>query len=706
MIETWADAPLKDPRKDKLDRGPFVGMVAKLIDELADSNDSTVLGLVGAWGSGKSTVLHYVVQGLDSAIKVVKFNPWSFDDDTGLQAELYSSILEAFPIGSHDNIRKKATDVLRRGVPALKAIPVVGTAISETVKEFLPSKSWDSAFDDLAKAIQQASVKILVVVDDVDRLQPKELLLLMKAVRLLGRFPRVNYLLAFDRNSTINTLRMALGADRTSAEDYLEKIVQYPLDLPAAQQRFLQEIVFGELGPILNGASAHVFGLTARHRFESFYRDHMWTSLTTPRACRRFALQAKTFLPLTGGNVDPADFFALTFLRLHYPDLYTKLPMWREDLTQRHSSPEHRERTSPEKWLQRVVACGYTKDVAIDLVDTISTIFPGAMANQFVSTMLGGDYRASDEEYFDRYFTFSLPARDVSDIVVKRDLERILNGQIQYGSSCSDSFDHPVEDMEMLAVRKGMRHTVYEVDTSRLVHFLSFAISRDAIDYESAIDAAHLKSDWLQKLVERQGKWPQKDMEELVQRFRRPAALGVALVRALSLSPESSAGGSDDDEAIAPSFASELASLWMPIAAAWLVSEWKKEITDVPDVERLDVWGLIVNLGGLSLLQAVTSNALTSGSLTLTGLASKFVVPRRILGEYRASPTAMVFDLNKLVDTVPPDLLDSMKLDELEELSQPDDTQAAPSVLRTRLGVEGLLKWRSERAGDALQQKA
>lgn len=48
-------------------------------------------------------------------------------------------------------------------------------------------------------------------------------------VRLLGRLPRVNYLLAYDRKSTINTLRNALGTGRSGAEDYLEKIVQYPL---------------------------------------------------------------------------------------------------------------------------------------------------------------------------------------------------------------------------------------------------------------------------------------------------------------------------------------------------------------------------------------------------------------------------------------------------------------------------------------------
>lgn len=703
VTEPWADAPLKDPNKDKLERGPFVEMVSRLINGLADSNDSAVLGLVGAWGSGKSTVLHYVARQLDNTIKVVRFNPWSFDDDTGLQAELYSSLLEAFPLGSHTSIRKKATEVLRRGAPALKAIPFVGAAASETVAEFLPSKSWDAAFDELAKAIHEASVKILVVVDDVDRLQPKELLLLMKAVRLLGRFPRVNYLLAFDRNSTINTLRIALGAEREAAEDYLEKIVQYPLDLPAPQQRFLQEIVFAELVPVLDGVSANMYFPTSRYRFEAFYRDHMWTALNTPRACHRFALQAKTFLPLAGGNVDPVDFFALTFFRLFYPSLYTKLPTWRDALIRQRSSPEQREKTSREEWLQRVMGCGYSKDVAEDLVDAMSTIFPQAVPNEFSASIPGGNYRVSDREYFDRYFTFSLPAGDISDVVVRRDLELIIGGGIQLGATCPDSFDHAVPDMQMLAVRKGMRHTVYEVDTSRLVHFLSFALSRDPIDYESAVDAAHLKSDWFQKLIERQGMWPAKDMDDLVKRFHRPAALGVALVRVLAYSGVSpfsqegtvSEGSSGPEVASTPSFAGNLASLWIPLAASWLLHEWQTETTDTPDVERLDVWGSIASLGGLNELQKLTADALTSGSLTLSQLVSKFVLPQRILGDHRASPSDLILDLNKLVDTVPRTLLLSLPLDETGAPPSTDD-QGAAKPDRIQLGVQGLRNWRAE----------
>jgi hypothetical protein len=40
------------------------------------------------------------------------------------------------------------------------------------------------------------ALRVLVVLDDVDRPQPDELLVLFRAIRLLARFPGVYYLLA------------------------------------------------------------------------------------------------------------------------------------------------------------------------------------------------------------------------------------------------------------------------------------------------------------------------------------------------------------------------------------------------------------------------------------------------------------------------------------------------------------------------------
>ncbi|QSZ47924.1 P-loop NTPase fold protein [Arthrobacter sp. D5-1] len=697
MIDPWTDSSLTDPKKDELERGPFVKMVASLIENLADSNDSTVLGLVGPWGSGKTTVLNYITAEIDESIHVVHFNPWSFDDER-LQAELYSAILDAFPNDDRDSLRKKAFDLVRRSAPALKAIPIVGTAAAETVREFMPSKSWDSAFQDLAASIWVATRKVLVVVDDVDRLLPNDLLLLMKTVRLLGRFPRVNYLLAYDRASTVKTLGSVLGGT-DNAEIYLEKIVQYPLDLPEPQQKFLQKIVRNHLEPVLNSASAGMNGgQTPKIRFESFYQDHMWTSLTTPRACRRYAMQAITFLGLADGNVDPADFFALTFLRLFYPNLYKRLPGWVEDLSLDQGYVSQHKPAEMDIWRDRMKSCGYEEQTD-ELIEALSSLFPRAFPGNGWGA-LGSRYRAYDREYFDRYFTFSLPAGDVSDVLVHRDLDKILTGTIRSGDTCPETFDHPVEDVRMKAVRKGKRHTDYTVDTRRLVRHLTSRLSKPQDRNEGIASSHALKVSWLAKLIGSQRTWEREDIEALVKKFERPAALGYALQLDHSDWADVPPGiyAATPNSESAETFASQLRQAWINHATTWLVEEWRKPESSVPEEERFEVWEYLAVFDGLRLLQTKTTEAMNSGTLTFTAFVTKFTVSPVLLGNYRAFPSELVLAINKLRDTVPVEMLLDEPLEDPVPLPEPTRDEVPSLAQRTNFAMRELKKWRKEQA--------
>ncbi|MBM4516395.1 hypothetical protein GS432_08005 [Rhodococcus hoagii] len=53
---------------------------------------------------------------------------------------------------------------------------------------------------------QENGKNILVIVDDIDRLHSDELLSVMKAVRLLGRFDGVHYLLSYDEQTLLGVL--------------------------------------------------------------------------------------------------------------------------------------------------------------------------------------------------------------------------------------------------------------------------------------------------------------------------------------------------------------------------------------------------------------------------------------------------------------------------------------------------------------------
>ncbi|MBM4582548.1 hypothetical protein GS592_05680 [Rhodococcus hoagii] len=93
-------------------------------------------------------------------------------------------------------------------------------------------------FTKISNAIRKTGKNILVIVDDIDRLHSDELLSVMKAVRLLGRFDGVHYLLSYDEQTLLGVLEQTdlAGNSRPRARDYLEKIVQYPFTLPPLQE--------------------------------------------------------------------------------------------------------------------------------------------------------------------------------------------------------------------------------------------------------------------------------------------------------------------------------------------------------------------------------------------------------------------------------------------------------------------------------------
>ena len=75
-----------------------------------------------------------------------------------------------------------------------------------------------------------SSLRILVLIDDMDRLDPEDALEVLRLVKAVADFPAVNYLLCYDREALAKSLSMsALISDGNA---YLEKIIQFSFKVP------------------------------------------------------------------------------------------------------------------------------------------------------------------------------------------------------------------------------------------------------------------------------------------------------------------------------------------------------------------------------------------------------------------------------------------------------------------------------------------
>ncbi|MRH93428.1 hypothetical protein GFY24_39500 [Nocardia sp. SYP-A9097] len=446
------DAEIVSIAEDRLQRAPFVRRIAERISR-AGADRSVVFGLAGPWGSGKSSVLNMISEVLSTEHgdqwSVVSFTPWSASSVAELTEEFYAAVASAMPDTEAGHHARKA---LRAAVPVAVAVGKAGvaalfdrhfgdgatakilTAGSDKLAEqagHLPAPVTDpfsQRFEAASQAISAAGRNVLVVVDDVDRLHADELLAVMKAVRLLGRFDRVHYLLSYDEQTVLDVLvdtDLARHNPRRASR-YLEKIVQYPFVLPPIQhqhlsaelQREIRELVdIHDLGAARPGIDTAQEAATVCE----ILLDTLPTDTVTLRSLKRLCSQVDVLLTLVGSReIDLLDAFVLTYLRLEHRALYAMLPHWRSELTR---SPQTAARLGgvSSDWYQRiedVTGFAVGDREARTIYRLLATVFPAlpigpdtVMPPRARATSL----RAHNGGYFDRYFAFRVPVDDIED---------------------------------------------------------------------------------------------------------------------------------------------------------------------------------------------------------------------------------------------------------------------------------------------------
>jgi len=80
-----ADKPVLNKDEDRFQRFDFSKRIAQSIVN-RDKNDSIVIGIYGAWGEGKTSVLNFIESEISKSdeILIIKFNPWRYTDEDTL----------------------------------------------------------------------------------------------------------------------------------------------------------------------------------------------------------------------------------------------------------------------------------------------------------------------------------------------------------------------------------------------------------------------------------------------------------------------------------------------------------------------------------------------------------------------------------------------------------------------------------------------
>ncbi len=263
LCYTDSDRPVDDVDADEFG---FVEIAKRLAPALiqAMGQDGLVIGIEGAWGSGKTSLINYVQQEVahiaENSIETISLAPWLSGDDESLVETLLGRIAES--VEKRDQLHgverlKSWWRAPKKGVlPALlkKYGAKTGRAFTPVLKIgglFIPGMSTaaditefgSEALEALGKAptnaqlkaviserLKSSSGRYLVILDDLDRLEPTQAIEVIRLVKSVADFPNILYLMCYDRRVLAHALERGLGVE--DGDLFLRKIVQQTFSVP------------------------------------------------------------------------------------------------------------------------------------------------------------------------------------------------------------------------------------------------------------------------------------------------------------------------------------------------------------------------------------------------------------------------------------------------------------------------------------------
>lgn len=664
--ESWlVDEPIGTPAEDLLGRAPFAGRVSEVLDDAGRLASSTVLGLAGPWGSGKTSTIKLVLSHLGEPWRVREVNPWGLRGAEEIVIEVLTSISSAFPEHRARKLRKSISTYARLASPLLSAVPVAGNAASSfatAVSMFLSSDHTVAEHAADVRAMLAAMKRpVLIVIDDIDRLQPLELLALFKTVRLLGRLPYVHYLLAYD-DRTVRELIMATPIatnDPDRAAEFMEKVVSVRLDQPPTRPEQADALYEAQMRTLLTTCSVE---LTQRQQFRvrDEHRGLLRAILREPRTIGRFFAQLYTYLPLVGtADIDLPDYIALTLLRTSFPRVYEALSRDRKTLVgeslESYDNPLGRWRHLDDTLDQLQVPNRHQPL----LTESLELLFPRLSAmyrqSQADDAERKRDGRASDGDYIDRYFALLLPTNEVSDTTITGALTEWISGRPEDNAEKIRAAIIPSKDRATMYAKSA---AVLRRCRAKSLTFqqddmppLAAAVTRLLVDIpEQSIDPA---TEWLATVLQRCVPMPAPNLIELVD---APVNKQSALWPLMTAVNRAMISLRKSDERI--EWLSDLARALSQIA----LQRYLGQVTLGDTAPHEAAFGYLLyatdKLGSDKVNERLVA-ALKSGDIDVCQLAARFVNVGTYMNDYRRF--VVEFDLDELVRRVSWNLLSSRR---------------------------------------------
>lgn len=382
---------------------------------------SFAIGILGQYGSGKTSFLNLINFALKDKVVKISFDPWNAISPEMIRREFF------------DLLAAKIADI---DLKMSSLIYSYGRKIARFDGRSLSVFNWFGFFKNgssiqnsdeflqINQMLKNIEQKVVITIDDLDRLHPPEIIEVLKLIRNTANFSNVIYMVGYDRAY----VQAAIDTFNASSANYLDKIFQLEIPLPKPEEDDLLITLQSGLKTMITPTHFEEFEqMMIPNVFRSRYEKAYKGIFRQGRDVVRFLNSFKITYKLIGEEVDFQCLVLLELIKFRFPEVYDLIYtqsdtfLYEAPLRATHEqyfSPRLTTKKNIVKDVEEVSAFRTYLEKLKKWSEEEILLLDGLFMNLFSGSQYFGPQRKNSISYplyFEIYFRFRLSSSDLSD---------------------------------------------------------------------------------------------------------------------------------------------------------------------------------------------------------------------------------------------------------------------------------------------------